>query len=158
LKTVGFHVFGIKHYWGRFEFAKSRGQIHLHLLGIVEDAAKPDGIYEQLWKLKGNDGEQAKVLGDWARQTFDMTANLDENTTISSSEESPCKERCCQTNNVKQDQASLCNFCQMHKCNDYCLRTRKEKKATSDINPDKQKQKVRQISACKNIVVTLLTN
>jgi hypothetical protein len=158
LKTIGFHVFGIKHYWGRFEFAKSRGQIHLHLLGIVEDAAKPDGIYEQLWKLKGNEGEQAKVLGDWARQTFDMTANLDENTTISSSEESPCKERCCQTNNVKQDQASLCNFCQMHKCNDYCLRTRKEKKAISDINPDKQKQKVRQISACKNIVVTLLTN
>jgi hypothetical protein len=25
LKTIGFHVFGIKHYWGRFEFAKSRG-------------------------------------------------------------------------------------------------------------------------------------
>jgi len=48
LDTIGFHIFGIKHYWGRFEFAKSRGQIHLHLLGIVEDAAKPEGIYEQL--------------------------------------------------------------------------------------------------------------
>jgi hypothetical protein len=33
LKKIGFHVFGIKHYWARFEFAKSRGQIHLHLLG-----------------------------------------------------------------------------------------------------------------------------
>jgi hypothetical protein len=33
LKTIGLE-FGIKHYWGRFEFAKSRGQIHLHLIGI----------------------------------------------------------------------------------------------------------------------------
>jgi hypothetical protein len=38
LKTIGLEVFGIKHYWGRFEFAKSRGQIHLHLLGITDDA------------------------------------------------------------------------------------------------------------------------
>jgi hypothetical protein len=27
LKTIGLHVFGIRHFWGRFEFAKSRGQI-----------------------------------------------------------------------------------------------------------------------------------
>jgi hypothetical protein len=129
LDTIGFHIFGIKHYWGRFEFAKSRGQIHLHLLGIVEDAAKPEGIYEQLWNLKGNETEQARVLGDWARSTFQMTANLDENATLSSSEESPCKQRCCQTSNVEQDQASLCNFCQIHKCNDYCLRTKKKRKS-----------------------------
>ena len=38
LKTIGLEVFGIKYYWGRFEFAKSRGQIHLHLLGITDDA------------------------------------------------------------------------------------------------------------------------
>jgi hypothetical protein len=38
LKTIGLEVFGIKHYWGRFEFAKSRGQIHLYLLGITDDA------------------------------------------------------------------------------------------------------------------------
>ncbi len=30
-KKIGINVFGIKYYWGRFEFAKSRGQIHLHL-------------------------------------------------------------------------------------------------------------------------------
>jgi hypothetical protein len=38
LKTIGLEIFGIKHYWARFEFAKSRGQIHLHLLGITDDA------------------------------------------------------------------------------------------------------------------------
>jgi len=142
LKTIGFHVFGMKHYWGRFEFAKSRGQIHLHLLGIVEDAASPGGIYEQLWKLKENKEEQARVLGDWARKTFNMTASINENQAVSDSEESPCKQRCCQTNDVEQDQISLCNFCQIHKCNDYCLRTRKEKKVTHTINPEPQKKKV----------------
>ena len=25
------------HFWGRFEFAKVRGQIHLHLLGVIQD-------------------------------------------------------------------------------------------------------------------------
>ena len=38
IKIIGLEVFGIKHYWARFEFAKSRGQIHLHLLGITDDA------------------------------------------------------------------------------------------------------------------------
>jgi hypothetical protein len=38
LKTIRLEVFGIKHYWGQFEFAKSRGQIHLHLIGITDDA------------------------------------------------------------------------------------------------------------------------
>jgi len=124
----------------------------LHLLGIVEDAAEPEGIYEQLWNLKGNEAEQARVLGDWARSTFQMTANLDENATLSSSEESPCKQRCCQTSNVEQDQASLCNFCQIHKCNDYCLRTKKEKKVTSDINPDTKKRKVSHFTRCLHTI------
>ena len=34
LETVGKTIFGIDHYWVRFEFAPSRGQIHAHLLGI----------------------------------------------------------------------------------------------------------------------------
>ena len=114
----------------------------MHLLGIVEDAANPGGIYEQLWKLKENKQEQAKVLGDWARKTFNMTASISENQAASDSEESPCKQRCCQTNDVEQDQISLCNFCQIHKCNDYCLRTRKEKKVAHSINPETQKKKV----------------
>ena len=37
LKTVGRIVFGIKHHWGRFEFAPGRGQIHVHLLAISSD-------------------------------------------------------------------------------------------------------------------------
>jgi len=50
LKTIGLEVFGIKHYWGRFEFAKSRGQIHLHLLGITDDATIKNN--NKLWKWR----------------------------------------------------------------------------------------------------------
>jgi len=46
LKSIGFELLGIKHYWGRFEFAKSRGQIHLH---ITDDASI---INKKLWKLR----------------------------------------------------------------------------------------------------------
>ena len=37
MNTVGKHVFGIEHYWLRYEFAKSRGQIHAHILAICKD-------------------------------------------------------------------------------------------------------------------------
>jgi hypothetical protein len=49
LKTIGFHAFGLTHYWGWFEFEKSRGQIHLHLLAITNDALGENGIYTQLF-------------------------------------------------------------------------------------------------------------
>ena len=36
LDTIGKHVFKIKHYWVRFEFAPSRGQIHAHMIVIAD--------------------------------------------------------------------------------------------------------------------------
>ena len=37
LSTYAKKVFGINHYYVRFEFAKSRGQIHAHVLAILGD-------------------------------------------------------------------------------------------------------------------------
>ena len=34
LSTIGTKIFHIKHYWLRYEFAPSRGQIHAHILAI----------------------------------------------------------------------------------------------------------------------------
>ena len=51
LKTNGLEVFGIKHYWGQFKFAISRGQIHLHLIGITDDATM---VNKKFWKLRNN--------------------------------------------------------------------------------------------------------
>jgi hypothetical protein len=35
LENYANQVFGIEHYFARFEFAKSRGQIHVHLLEVL---------------------------------------------------------------------------------------------------------------------------
>ncbi len=43
-------IFGIKHFWGRMEFSKLRGQIHIHLVGIIEGATRPGGIQHQMFQ------------------------------------------------------------------------------------------------------------
>ena len=37
LETVGKVIFGMKHYWVRYEFASGRGQIHAHRVAISSD-------------------------------------------------------------------------------------------------------------------------
>jgi hypothetical protein len=78
LKTIGLEVFGIKHYWGRFEFAKSRGQIHLHLLGITDDATI---LNKKLWKWRKNKKQKVKFIANWVRSKFNCTAEIDPKST-----------------------------------------------------------------------------
>jgi hypothetical protein len=127
-KTIGFKVFGIKHYWGRFEFAKSRGQIHLHLLGIRDDTTGINGIYTKLLKWRNNKRKQAKILARWARTKFNLTAELQSEKNDSNDGISPCKLRFGETNSLNEDAHNLCMFCQIHTCNDYCMRKSNTKK------------------------------
>lgn len=72
LETVGKKVFGIKYYWGRYEFAKGRGQIHLHLLAIVENRWFQMEYYKH---VRQNNPEQAiTVLANYAKQSLGLTA------------------------------------------------------------------------------------
>lgn len=145
LKTIGFNVFGIKHYWGRFEFAKSRGQIHLHLLGITDDAVGPNGIYTQLFKWKNNTKMQTKTLAKWIRKKFNCTAEVKIDNTEPSQQSSPCKLRFCETENIEEDQHSLCNFCQIHKCNHYCMRNIKDDKSANKESTNETKTKMNKV-------------
>ena len=120
LKTIGLEVFGIKHYWGRFEFAKSRGQIHLHLIGITNDATM---INEKLWKLRNNKKQKTAFIANWVRSKFNCTAEIPKNCTTPDKFSSPCKTRFSQTSNIETDQQDLCMFCQIHNCSDYCLKS-----------------------------------
>jgi hypothetical protein len=63
LETVGHAVFDIKHYWLRYEFAPSRGQIHAHLLAICGDYSFNVAMH----RLKGNKEAQAKVQS-WSKR------------------------------------------------------------------------------------------
>jgi hypothetical protein len=64
LETVGHGVFDIKHYWLRYEFAPSQGQIHAHLLAICADHSFNVAMH----RLKGNKETQAKILQSWSKR------------------------------------------------------------------------------------------
>ena len=66
LKTVGKTILDIEHYWGRFEFAKGRGQIHLHLLAITKNRHHQKEYWKQL--NIGNKQEAIDVMVRYAKQ------------------------------------------------------------------------------------------
>ena len=72
LETVGRTVFDIKHYWGRFEFAKGRGQIHLHLLAITKNRNHQHEYYRL--KKKNRKKEADQRLADYAREQLGLIA------------------------------------------------------------------------------------
>ena len=76
LNTVGKEVLGIDHYWGRMEFAKGRGQIHIHLLGILNKNVTRD-VQDQLNDGGRSHDDQSKLIGDWAERVFGMSSSID---------------------------------------------------------------------------------
>ncbi len=68
LETVGKKIFGIKHYWVRYEFAPGRGQIHAHLLAIPEDQSIYRLCHEDLKQPNGKE-IRARRMADWLGQT-----------------------------------------------------------------------------------------
>ena len=137
LNGEGKKMFGIKHYWVRYEFAKGRGQIHAHLLAITDDAFQSclhDGENEQ---------ERLVRVEKWAQTKFGLTAmhpatspegflNMNlvgkpegQQVTNTRSMSSHSLEKSCLT----QDLCELCNCTQMHSCSNYCMRKPKKKKS-----------------------------
>ena len=60
------------------EFAKGRGQIHIHLLGILDKTMTRD-LQDQLNDGGRSHADQAKLVGDWAERVFGMTSSIDRN-------------------------------------------------------------------------------
>ena len=129
IETVGKEVFGIKHYWIRYEFAASRGQIHAHFLAIANDKA----IQLQMYHHRGDEEQQAKILSEWAAKKFGLTAQYSEHAETEANQEfSPCAKYYC---DIKEDDRegdieSLKRTVGLHTCSGYCLRqcTKDEKR------------------------------
>jgi hypothetical protein len=137
LNTVGKKIFRIKHYWGRFEFAPARGQIHLHLVGISDDPS----FNVNMHKLDGNTAAQASFVEIWSKGHFGYTAEVDHDVFDSadmSHKDNPCRERYSEVGDKKVDAERLKKFVQEHVCSDYCLRYDKNAKG-----PDKKKRTCR---------------
>lgn len=127
LDTVGAKVFGIKHYWVRYEFAPGRGQIHAHLLAITADQAH----YEHAYHLSRQDGGEklrADYLSAWASAKFGLTAStgdgFDERQV--DKENTPVRIRFSDVTGgdqgVHDDGQNLLRFCQYHTCSGFCLK------------------------------------
>ena len=139
MKHIGKKVFKIKHYWARFEFAKGRGQIHLHLLAII-DTLKYQMDYYYHTK-RGEHEDAMKVLSEFATGHFGLTAEhpagksnkseflaAPEGTCQPSEYKKALNTRFCESDNQEVDRCQLCNSVQMHVCNKYCMRFNKQKK------------------------------
>jgi hypothetical protein len=72
LETVGKDLLKIKHHWLRYEFAPSRGQIHVHMLAICENLDMLTTCHD----LKDDKEELARYLSAWVEDTLGMTATF----------------------------------------------------------------------------------
>ena len=120
LKSVGKVVFGIKHNWTRFEFAPGRGQIHAHLLAVVDDNSIYDLCYQDMKKEEGSKF-RAKRLANWAQQKFGLTAMVPHDFEQQTKDEHPSTIRFSDSNPTN-DGYRLMKECQYHDCSGFCMR------------------------------------
>ena len=117
LDTVGKDVFGIKHYWARYEFAPSRGQIHVHMLCISSDQSMQEAMYE----LRHDEAKQAEVLAEWARRKIGLSA-CSSDCVIGEEKQNPTAAYYSNIKDKKHDVQSLKEVVAMHECSGYCMR------------------------------------
>ena len=150
LRTQSYHekvlkpVFGVSDYCYRYEFAKSRGQIHWHQLSWRDDR-QPHQLLNEAREHGCDDEEYAARLRQWADENFAMTAlhpaGSDEEgqprkdlwpppegsaDPISEDGDPLVKmlmEKAATQDSILEDHLLLVNRVGLHSCSDYCLRT-----------------------------------
>jgi hypothetical protein len=136
LDTVGKHVFKIKHFWLRFEFAPGRGQIHAHCLLIMDNMEVQKEAYKAMQHAIETDIDcdlehhRAEVLQSWVEQDFAMTTSLPDNFQPSipsnvSPDQHPASKKLSQVKDLESDLSNLLMTVQNHVCTGYCMRKRK---------------------------------
>jgi hypothetical protein len=127
LETVGKQIFGIKHYWVRYEFAPGRGQIHAHLLAIPEDQSIYHLCHEDMKQPNGKE-IRARRMAEWAKDKFGLTASVEEgyDDIHIDKKTSPT---CLRFQDIPTDKEStntdtqcLLRYVQHHICSNFCLR------------------------------------
>lgn len=130
LETVGKEVFGIKHYWLRYEFAPNRGQIHAHLLAISSDNPLLYEAAHNAYKTENGDMKRAQVLATWAENRFGLTATVSDDfdsIEIGKNDiDHPCRIRFKDIMNDDRMKANdaerLKKAVMMHDCSQFCMK------------------------------------
>ena len=123
LATVGKDIFEISHYWVRYEFAPSRGQIHAHMLCISRDQSMNKALY----MLRHSEKEQAALLSDWSERKIGLSATHSQPTTDHAQSDTnlssnPVSIRYTDVDDKEEDLQNLKEKVEIHRCNGYCLR------------------------------------
>ena len=136
LQTVGKELFGIKHYWVRYEFAPGRGQIHAHLLAIPDKQTMKEICNAQSSSNHSQSGgvdSFGEALAAWASAKFGLTASVEagfDDLEVDKTN-TPVRIRFSDVENNKEsrvmDAQKLMKYCQEHECSEFCLRKSNEK-------------------------------
>jgi hypothetical protein len=127
----------------RYEFTKSRGQIHCHLLAILADAQPTKLMYKYRDDVKRRDKEISK----WAQEKLGLRAThpaTKRGTVLDLKDVGPpegtakvnrdvLQSSLLESKNYDQDYTDAINVCEMHNCNEYCLGDAKYTKAGDKI-------------------------
>jgi hypothetical protein len=129
LENYAKQVFGIEHYFARFEFAKSRGHIHVHLLAVLGKKSRIADLNELVYKERFNPEKQAQVADDYLNKVFGLTAIHPGSTeegllnrskirqpegTCGKIDIHPSSLKLSDVTDYKQDLCDLCNNFQIH--------------------------------------------
>ena len=131
MNTVAKTVFGIHHYWCRFEFAKSRGQIHAHILCMQGKESHIQNPNTLMHMFQNSTAEQDDAVAKWAEETFGLTACTPSGSdplpqsNSQRTRQHPCGSRLRDQSNYNEDLDSLITGCQLHTCSRYCLKKTK---------------------------------
>jgi hypothetical protein len=140
IQNFGKKVFGIEHYYVRFEFAEGRGEIHAHIIAVADNVS----VFDRVHKCGDDNDEKIKILQEYAEKKLGLTAihpATDSNgnilrdlivepegifsvSDVYKPSYSPCSKRMNEVTNLHTDAIQLINAVQTHKCSDYCMRNK----------------------------------
>jgi hypothetical protein len=149
LENYAKKVFGIEHYFTRFEFSKSRVHIPAHLLAVLRKKSRIADLHELVYKERFNPEKQAQVADDYLNKLFGLTAIHTGSTeegllnrskirqpegTCEKIDIHPSSLKLSDVTDYKQDLCDLCNNFQIHGCSGYCMyRINKKKRKVAEL-------------------------
>jgi hypothetical protein len=77
IETVGNEIYGIDHYWLRYEFAPGRGQIHAHMLAISKHGTEIRARLRDLrQQYQDDDQKQVSFIANYLQEKFGFIADV----------------------------------------------------------------------------------
>jgi len=126
-RTLGILESEFNHNNRSLQYEAMRGQIHAHMLAITTDFNIMAQFYTE-YACDDNEGKAASTYGEYARNVLSLTGEKpDCEIDTNDNELKPLSTRFCEAVSTKNDLAKLVEDAHMHKCNNFCLRSKKRR-------------------------------